>query len=162
MPRLECGTAYEVSSPHSALIRQSAWKRSSRKFAVARSSGRSGRALRTRTGEGRAVSPIRTRRDLPFVSSSHAGVAGGAPGHASPSRGLRPKKSTGKPYTPRGPCYAARSGAPWRLPVRARSATTIKSASTTSDAMPSGSIHTSGGRPKTLRHLGAEQGVADE
>jgi hypothetical protein len=46
--------------------------------------------------------------------------------------------------------------------VRVRSAITIKSASTTSDAMPSGSIHTSGGRPKTLRHLGAEQGVADE
>jgi hypothetical protein len=28
--------------------------------------------------------------------------------------------------------------------------------------MPSGSIHTSDGRPKTQRHLGAEQGVADE
>src|SRR5829696_6330530 len=31
-----------------------------------------------------------TQRDLRFVSSSCAGVAGSAPGHSSPSRGLRP------------------------------------------------------------------------
>ena len=34
MPRLECGTAHEVSSPHSALIRQSAWKVNSANFVL--------------------------------------------------------------------------------------------------------------------------------